>query len=151
MARMIAALLCVLFAVPAWAGEQKKEPHKLFDRKMILAGLTMLAGQIADNETTMAVLRRNHHAHEVNPLYGAHPSRLRMYSIGTALTGLMFMGSVAVRERSIRTGHPDSKTWLIPVVIHNTERGLAAWHNSTVPAGHPNVLKVCPAAGAGCR
>ncbi len=151
MTRIIAALLCVLFAMPAWADEQKKKPHKLFDRKMILAGLTMLAGEIADNETTMAVLRRNRGAHELNPFYGAHPSRLRMYSIGTALTGLMFITSVAVRERSIRRGQPDSKIWLAPVFIHDAARGLAAWHNSTVPASRPTVRRVCPAAGAGCR
>lgn len=151
MVRIIAALLCVLCAAPAWADERAKKHHKLFDRKMIIAGLTMLVGEIADNETTMAVLARNRHAHEVNPFYGAHPTRLRIYSIGTALTGLMFIGSVAALERAIRTGHPDSKVWLVPVVIHNTERGLAAWHNSTVPGSRATLLSVCPAAGAGCR
>ena len=151
MVRIIAALLCILCAAPAWADEHDKKHHKLIDRKMIVAGLTMLAGEIADNETTMAVLARNRHAQELNPFYGAHPTRLRIYSIGTALTGLMFIGSVAARERAIRTGHPDSKIWLVPVVIHNTERALAAWHNSAVPGSRPTQLSVCPAAGAGCR
>lgn len=148
MFRIIAAVLCLVIAVPALADEKEKKHHKLIDRKMIVAALTMVAGEIADNETTMAVLRRNHHASEANPFYGAHPSRLRMYSIGTALTGLMFLTSVAAREHSIRQGRPESKVWLVPVIMHNTARGLAAWHNSTIPARHPSV---CPAAGAGCR
>lgn len=151
MIRIIAALLCILLATPAWADEQTTKHHKLIDRKMIFAALTMLAGEIADNETTMAVIRRNHHAHELNPLYGARPTRLRMYSIGTALTGLMFMTSLTVRERSNRRGQPDSKMWLAPVFIHDAARGFAAWHNSSVPASHPAALTVCPAAGAGCR
>jgi len=151
MTRIIAGLLCVLCAAPAWADEHEKKHHKLIDRKMIVAGLTMLAGEVADNETTMAVLARNRHAHEVNPFYGAHPNRLRMYGIGTALTGLMFVGSVATRERAIRTGHPDSKIWLVPVVIHNLERSIAAWHNSSVSASRLTSPRTCPAAGAGCR
>ncbi len=150
------ALLCVFLAVPVWADEGAQKPpkaqkaHKLFDRKLILAGLTMLAGEIADNETTMAVMRRNRNAREANPFYGAHPSRLRVYSIGTALTGLMFLTTVAARQQALRQGR-NSKLWLVPVVGTDVARALAAWHNAGIPASHPHLLRVCPAAGSGCR
>jgi len=153
---LVAALLCVFLAVPVRADEggkktqEAQKAHKLFDRKLILAGLTMIAGEIADNETTMAVQRRNHHAHETNPFYGAHPSRLRLYSIGTALTGLMFLTTVAARQQALRQGR-NSKLWLVPVVGTDAARALAAWHNAGIPASHPHLLKVCPAAGSGCR
>lgn len=148
-----AGLLCVLLAMPAQADEAPtaaRNPHKLLDRKAILAGLTLLAGEIADNETTMAVMRRNRQATELNPFYGSHPSRLRMYSIGTALTGLMFLTALAVRQQALRRGRENSKRWLIPVVIGDSVRGWAAWHNSRLPTSQPHTLKVCPAAGAGC-
>ncbi len=153
---LVAALLCVFLAVPVRADEggkktqEAQKAHKLFDRKLILAGLTMLAAEIADNETTMAVQRRNHHAHETNPFYGAHPSRLRIYSVGTALTGLMFLTSVAARQKALRRGKKNSKLWLVPVVAHDVGRGFAVWHNAGIPASQPHLLRVCPAAGAGC-
>ena len=154
---IVAALLCLFLAVPVRADESgKKNPkpqkaQKLFDRKLILAGVTMLAAEIADNETTMAVMRRNRHAHEANPFYGAHPSRLRIYGIGTALTGLMFLTSVAARQQGLRQGRKIGKLWLVPVVAHDAGRAFAAWHNAGIPASHPHLLRVCPAAGAGCR
>jgi hypothetical protein len=150
MNRCLAVLLCLLIAVPAWADEQKKKTHKLFDRKMILAGLTMLAAEVADNESTMALLHRNHGAAEANPFYGRHPSRLRIYSIGTALTGLMFASSLATRYESIRHGRPDSKLWLTHVVIHDAAHGFAAWYNTNLPSSHPLAIHVRPAAGAAC-
>ncbi len=128
---------------------QKK--HKLFDRKLILAGLTMLAAEIADNETTLAVMRRNRNAREMNPFYGSRPSRVRIYAIGTALTGLAFLTAVALRQQALRRGNEKSKRWLIPVVVNDATRAFAAWHNSRVPASHPRLIPLCPAAGAGCR
>ncbi len=155
MKRVAAAFLCVLLVVMSAQADEAattaRKRHKLFDRKLILAGLTMLTGEIADNETTLAVARRNRHVSELNPFYGAHPSRLRIYSIGTALTGLMFLTTAAARQRALRRGREASKTWLIPVMIHDAARGLAAWHNAGIPASHPHLLRVCPAAGAGCR
>jgi len=154
---IVAALLCLFLAVPVEADEGGKKnpkpqkPQKLFDGKLILAGITMLAAEIADNETTMAVMRRNSHAHEANPFYGAHPSRLRIYSIGTALTGLMFLTSVAARQQALRQNKKNSKLWLVPIMAHDAGRALAAWHNAGIPASHPHLLTVCPAGGAGCR
>src|SRR5713226_2069077 len=143
---IVAALLCLFLAVPVEADEGGKKnlkpqkPQRLFDRKLILAGITMLAAEIADNETTMAVERRNSHAHETNPFYGRHPSRLRIYSVGTALTGLMFLTSVAARQQGLRQGRKIGKLWLVPVVAHDVGRGFAAWHNAGIPASHPYLL-----------
>src|SRR5712692_9719644 len=154
---LVAALLCVFLAAPARADESAEKPQKpqkagkLFDRKLIFAGLTMLAAEIADNETTMAAMHRNRRAREANPFYGAHPSRLRMYSLGTALTGLMLLPTLAARQQALRGGRKNSKLWLVPVIGNDAFRAFAAWHNSRIPASHPHLLRLCPAAGAGCR
>ncbi len=154
---LVAALLCVFLAAPARADEGAEKPqkpqkaNKLFDRKLIFAGLTMLAGEIADNETTMAAMHRNRRAREANPFYGTHPSRLRMYSLGTALTGLMLLPTLATRQQALRAGRKNSKLWLVPVVANDSVRAFAAWHNSRIPASQPHLLRLCPAAGAGCR
>ena len=147
----LVGLLCLLLITPAGAQEKPEKKGKLFDRKLIVAGLTMLAAQIADAETSLAAMRRNRNSREANPIYGQQPGRRRLYAVGGALTGLAFLTAVAAKQHSIRQGNPDSKLWLLPVVVHNTGRGLAAWHNSRIPASRPRVLRVCPAAGAGCR
>lgn len=122
------------------------KPHaKATGKKFwIFAGL-QIGATIADIETTQWALNSNPRVHEVNPLFGIHPDRPKMYSIGLALTGLQLLLEHHTKARSERTGRAKG-LWIVGATVNTTLHTVLAVHNARI-AGE----SVCPAQGAGCR
>ncbi|HXQ25383.1 MAG TPA: hypothetical protein VN822_03140 [Candidatus Acidoferrales bacterium] len=156
---LAAAILLLCFAItPANAQSQPdsdtpkspdapvlKSHSKIPNKKFwIFAGL-QIGTTIADIETTQLALSSNPQSHELNPLFGSHPGRPRMYSIGMALTGIQLLLQHHVKARSERTGRAKG-LWIVGASVNTSLHTFLAVHNARI-AGE----SVCPAQGAGCR
>jgi hypothetical protein len=84
-----------------------KSVHTL-DRSFILLHSLSAVALIADLETTARSFEGQANATELNPLFGPHPTRARLYGITVPLNALSFY--VSYRYKKIE---PDRKTWKI--------------------------------------
>ena len=121
-------------------------PHpKTADRKFWLFAGLQIGATIADIETTQWALNSNPRVHEINPLFGNRPDRVRTYSIGMALTGIQLLLQHHTKARSERTRRARG-FWMVGATVNTTLHSVLAVHNARI-AGE----SVCPAQGAGCR
>jgi len=122
------------------------KPHrKIADKKFwIFAGL-QVAATAADFETTQWAMRSDPAAREVNPLFGEHPSRLRMYGIGMPLT--LFQIAVQYHAKGISEDTGKARAaWIVSASLNAGLHTALAIHNAGLVQ-----QTVCPANGAGCR
>jgi hypothetical protein len=119
-------------------------PRIIADKKFwILAGLEAGA-TIADFETTQWAERVRPDGGEVNPLYGSHPGRMRMYGIGMSLTGVQILLQYKSKGMSQRNGKM-KKAWIVGALLNTGVHTFLAVHNGRI-AGQG----ACPVVDA-CR
>ncbi len=76
---------------PALASERDTyRSGRTLDRKFILLHALSTVALVADLETTVRSFEGQAKATEVNPLFGAHPTRARLYGIAVPLNALSF-------------------------------------------------------------
>jgi len=90
-------------------------PHRTADKAFWITTAISVASTVADMENTRLVL--NTGGRELNPLYGAHPDRLRQYSVSGALFALATYVSYRAKRRQdaeiafgVRPEHPK---WIV--------------------------------------
>jgi hypothetical protein len=106
-------------------------PHKIADKKFwILAGL-QVGATIADFETTQWAERVRPDGGEVNPVYGSHPGRMRMYGIGMSLTGVQILLQCKSKGMSQRNGKM-KKAWIVGALLNTGVHTFLAVHNGRI-------------------
>ena len=121
-----------------------KRPFKVDDKKFwVLAGL-QVGATFADFETTQWAQRVRPDGGELNPLYGRHPDRLRMYSIGMSLTALQIFAQYKSRARAHETGKL-KKVWIVGALVDTGVHTFLAVHNGQIAGQGPDCL------GDACR
>jgi hypothetical protein len=78
---------------------------RVFDRKFKMLTALSIATMMADLESTLHCGQ----CREINPLYGAHPTRVRLYGINAPF----LVGELMV-SRMLRKRLPEGKSWMIP-------------------------------------
>lgn len=116
----------VSFATPA----ETNKNRRVLDRKFIfLQSLSTLA-MVADIESTAHALEGKSGAAELNPLFGQHPTRARMYGIGAPVNALTLF--LSYRAKKIA---PTRRLWeLAPALTMAIHAGAAA---NNILASHP--------------
>ncbi len=95
----------------------------LFDRRFVtLAGIS-LAANIFDLEAT-ARTSSSGRGREMNPLFGARPSRARLYGTALPLWALSLWGSHYYRKHT-----PESKWWQLPMIVGAVAHAAAGTSN----------------------
>src|SRR5712691_2021905 len=119
--KYLALLIIGLF--PAFAAAQT---HRTADKAWWGLNVASWASTVADVENTELVLR--HGGRELNPLYGPHPSHLRMYAISAPLAGLSTWLSYRWKREDdadkIKYGYTARVRWYIAPVINLGAHGF---------------------------
>jgi hypothetical protein len=113
-------------------------PSKKMDRKysiktvpFAIAVGVMIAGTVADVETTAAALERCKNSHEVNSwLYGRRPSRGRMYGINVPIMAAVTW--IAAKNKQDKRAGDFHAMWPITLLVTGGVHGFAAAHNASV-------------------
>ena len=117
-----------------------KRPFKVAHKKFwVLAGL-QVGATLADFETTQWAQRVRPDGGELNPLYGRHPARLRMYSIGMSLTALQIFAQYKSRARSHETGKLKN-AWIVGAMVNTGVHTFLAVHNGQIAGRGPDCLR----------
>ncbi len=111
---LAALFICVpAHAAPKW--------HWFKDKKLWLSFAVIGASIVADVETTEAARARG--AQEANPLFGAHPSRLRAYATGFAMDAPFLIGAYFSRKWG------DNRYWIpFTAIGAGPHIGAAVWN-----------------------
>jgi hypothetical protein len=109
-------------------------PHrKTADKKFwVLAGL-QVAATFADFETTQWAQGKAPRGAELNPLFGSHPGRARMYSIGLTLTGAQIYAQFRSKKLAERRGR-FRKAWIVGGLLDTGVHTFLAVHNAQIAA-----------------
>jgi hypothetical protein len=102
-----AAFISQRSAKPAAFGE-KGDPHR---RAFLLLSVAAGVATVADIEITTHCLQTKPNCREMNPLFGSHPSRGRLYATAVPLT----LGQVWF-SNYLRKKHPERKLWMLPTL-----------------------------------
>jgi hypothetical protein len=86
--------------------EQPTPP--LFDRKFKILTALSIVTMTADLESTLHCAQS---CREVNPLYGSHPTRARLYGINAPFV----VGELMI-SRMLRKRVPEGKSWTFPAL-----------------------------------
>jgi hypothetical protein len=116
---------------PAPPARHFRVPAEVVDKKFIAFAALQLAATVADFETTQWAQRNAPYGAEQNPLFGSHPSRLRMYSIGLSLTTFQ----VYMQYRSKRYGERTGKiknAWIVGALFDTGLHTYLAVHNGQI-------------------
>jgi hypothetical protein len=116
---------------PAPPERHFRVPAKVVDKKFIAFAALQLAATVADFETTQWAQRNAPNGAEQNPLFGSHPSRPRMYSIGLSLTAFQ----VYMQYRSKRYGERTGKiknAWIVGALFDTGLHTYLAVHNGQI-------------------
>jgi hypothetical protein len=113
------------------------KPHlKVADKKFwILAGLEVGA-TVADFETTQWAQRVRPDGGELNPLYGEHPGRARMYSIGLSLTAVQIWLQYRSKTKAQESGKV-GKAWIVGALLNTGMHTFLAVHNGQIAGQGP--------------
>jgi len=79
---------------------------RIVDWKFGILAALALGSTVADVESTLHCLQP---CREVNPLYGAHPTRARLYG-----TNAPFLVGEIMMSRLVRKRSPERRLWMIP-------------------------------------
>lgn len=113
-----------------------KRHFKIAVKKFFALAALQFGATIADFETTQWAERKAPYGAEQNPLFGSHPSRGRMYSIGFSITSLqVFMQYRSKRfcERRGKLKH----AWMVGALLDTGMHTFLAVHNARI-AGRGN-------------
>jgi hypothetical protein len=108
-----------------------KRQFKVADRKFWALAALQTGATIADFETTQWAERKAPYGTEENPLFGSHPSRARMYSIGFTLTS----AQIFLQYRSKRFGERTGKlkhAWIAGALFDTGLHTILAVHNAEI-------------------
>lgn len=127
--------------IEAHAGIPVSKPHfKVADKKFWILGGLQVGATIADFETTQWAQGVRPDGGELNPLYGMHPGRTRMYSIGMSLTALQ----IAMQYRAKAKAHEAGKLkkgWIVGALINAGVHTFLAVHNGQIAGDAPGVCR----------
>jgi hypothetical protein len=117
---------------------------KIADKKFwILAGL-QVGATFADFETTQWAQRVRPDGGELNPLYGRHPGRVRMYGIGMSLTGAQILLQYRSKAKGQESGKL-KKAWIVGALLNTGVHTFLAVHNGEIAGqGRCGPGEVCP-------
>jgi hypothetical protein len=100
-----------------------RRPHTL-DRKFILLHSLSTVALLTDLETTARGIAATPKAAELNPLFGAHPTRARLYGIAVPLDALSFYLSYRAKKNE-----PKRSLWIIGPGVSIAVHSAAAINN----------------------
>jgi hypothetical protein len=101
----------------------------VLDRKFILLHSLSTVALLADLETTARAIAAQPKASELNPLFGEHPTRARLYGIAVPLNALSFYLSYRAKKNE-----PKRRLWIIgpgaSIAVHSAAaiNNLSAAH-----------------------
>ena len=107
-------------------GRNSVENPRTVDGKFILLQAVSAVALVADVETTVRDLQGSNSI-EINPLFGQHPTRARLYSINVPLDLLSFYVSYRYKKRD-----PNSKAWKVGPALFIAVHTAAAINNLVV-------------------
>lgn len=116
----------VSFATPA----ETNKSRRVLDRKFILLQSLSTLAMVADIESTAHALEGKSGAAELNPLFGRHPTRARMYGIGVPVNALTLF--LSYRAKKIA---PTRRLWELAPALTTAIHAGAATNN--ILASHP--------------
>jgi hypothetical protein len=112
------------FVAPTFVMEPNNNKWHTLDRKFILFSVFSTAATIADVETTARGIESNPNATELDPLFGKHPTRARLYGISIPTNSFLIYWSYHFKKIA-----PRRNAWegvlKVPIVVHT----LAAVNN----------------------
>jgi hypothetical protein len=115
----------ILLAPPATAMEPNAYNRgRVLDRKFILLQSLSTVALLADIETTAHAVAAQPRATELNPLFGAHPTRARLYGISVPLNALSFFLSYRAKK-----AEPKRRLWIIGPGVSIAVHSSAAINN----------------------
>jgi hypothetical protein len=115
----------ILLAPPAMAFEPNANNRaRVVDRKFILLQSLSTLALLADVETTVHAIAVQPRATELNPLFGAHPTRARLYGIAVPLNALSFYLSYRAKKTE-----PKRNWWIIGPGVSIAVHSAAAINN----------------------
>lgn len=106
-------------------------PGKVADKKFLGFAALQVAATVADFETTQWAQRKAPYGAEQNPLFGSHPSRARMYSIGFSLTSLQLYMQFRSKGYGERTGKI-KHAWIVGALFDTGLHTYLAVHNAQI-------------------
>jgi|SRR5580704_17114485 hypothetical protein len=111
-------------------------PRKVADKKFwVLAGFEVGA-TVADFETTQWAQRVRPDGGELNPLYGKHPGRARMYGIGVSITGVQILMQFKSKQKAQASGK-SGKAWIVGALLNTGVHTFLAVHNGQIAGRGP--------------
>jgi hypothetical protein len=125
--------------------EARVAPFRHPDRRFLIFAAIQIAATVADAETTQWALHSNPQAGEMNPLFGRHPDRPRMYGIALSITAVQILMQHHLKTISERTGKYQN-AWMIGASVNTGFHTFLAVHNARIATS-----PVCPGNGSGCR
>lgn len=125
--------------------EARVSPFRHPDRRFLIFAAIQIAATVADAETTQWALHNNPQAGEMNPLFGRHPDRPRMYAVALSLTAVQILMQHHLKTISEQTGKYQN-LWMVGASVNTGFHTFLAVHNA-----HIATSPVCPANGSGCR
>jgi hypothetical protein len=114
------------FVSPAAGERNKGSAPRTLDRKFILLQTLSAAALVADVETTMRDLG-GQRASELNPLFGQHPTRARLYGINVPLNVLSFYVSYHFKKTD-----PSRSLWKVGPALSLAVHATATINNLIV-------------------
>ncbi len=108
-----------------------KTHFKIADRKFWTLAALQAGATVADFETTQWAKRAAPSGAELNPLFGSHPGRPRMYSIGISLTTLQIFLQHRSKGLGKRTGKM-KKAWIVGALVNTGLHTFLAVHNAEI-------------------
>lgn len=100
---------------------------RTLDKRFILVHTVNTLALIADLESTAHAVSGKTGAVELNPLFGQHPSRARLYGIGVPMNALTFFLSYRAKKAA-----PARKLWLLPPAVTIGVHTAAVINNEAV-------------------
>jgi hypothetical protein len=94
---------------------------KIVSRPFLLLSGAAVGAAVLDIESTAHCLANDPSCRDINPLFGNHPSRARLYGISMGVLGAQIFSSY-----SLRRAHPHSKLWMAPLVVGIGVHSVAA-------------------------
>ena len=115
------------------------KPHfRVADKKFWFLAALEVGATVADFETTQWAQRVRPDGGEVNPLYGRHPGRARMYSIGMSLDAVQILMQYRSKKKARESGKV-GKAWIVGALLNTGVHTFLAVHNGQIAGKGPGI------------